>query len=51
MAEAGAAALGGLRLKTDVDVVRYPDRYMDERGGDTWESVLELLVLEEGLCA
>jgi hypothetical protein len=39
MAEAGAVALGGLRLKTDVEVVRYPDRYYDKRGKATWRSV------------
>jgi DNA polymerase I-like protein with 3'-5' exonuclease and polymerase domains len=50
MAEAGAAALGGLRLKTDVDTVTYPDRYMDERGGETWKGVLKLLEMEEDRC-
>jgi hypothetical protein len=37
MAEAAAAALGpGVRIETDVDIVRYPDRYSDPRGQVMW---------------
>lgn len=43
MADAGMAVLGNLRLKTDVEVVRYPDRYMDERGTRMWQTVMTLL--------
>jgi hypothetical protein len=34
---------GPYELRTDVTIVRYPDRYSDKRGTKTWETVLELL--------
>jgi len=44
MAEAAAAVLGsGVRIKTDVDIVRYPDRYSDPRGKVMWDRVMALL--------
>jgi len=51
MAEAGAVALDGLRLKTDVEIVHYPNRYYDKRGRDTWQIILGFLEEAEGLCA
>jgi len=33
MSEASAIVLDGFCLRSDVDVIRYPDRYTDERGG------------------
>jgi hypothetical protein len=32
-----------LELRTDVDVVRYPDRYRDSRGAEMWQSVTRFL--------
>ncbi len=43
MAEASSKVLGGFRLRSDVKIVRYPDRYMDERGAVMWETVQSLL--------
>jgi DNA polymerase I len=44
MAEASRAVLGGAELRTEVDVVRYPDRFMDEdRGRVMWDRVQELI--------
>jgi DNA polymerase I len=44
MAEASRLVLNGFELETDVTVVRYPDRYMDEdRGAVMWEKVMGLL--------
>jgi hypothetical protein len=43
MAEASAVVLGGFELRTDAKVVRYPDRYMDERGVRMWETVSTIL--------
>jgi DNA polymerase I len=57
MAEASRAVLGGFELRTDCPdeydengkpvefphIVRYPRRYMDERGVDMWETVMRLL--------
>ena len=42
MAHTSAAVLGGFRLRSDAKVVRYPDRYMDERGEKMWDKVMEL---------
>jgi DNA polymerase-1 len=40
MSEAAETVLGGFPLRTDVKVVRYPDRYMEERGRPSWEWVM-----------
>ncbi len=39
MQRASAAVLGGFELRTDATVVRYPDRYMDDRGSVMWDIV------------
>lgn len=44
MAEAAAAVLGtSVWIDTDVEIVRYPDRYSDPRGKIMWERAMELL--------
>ena len=43
MVEASRAVLGGFELNTDVHVVCYPKRYMDERGARMWERVCSLV--------
>ena len=43
MAEASRIVLGGFELHTDVNVVRFPERYMDPRGAVMWERVMELI--------
>jgi hypothetical protein len=43
MAEASRVVLGGFEVRTDVNVVRYPDRYEDPRGKVMWSKVMELL--------
>jgi DNA polymerase I-like protein with 3'-5' exonuclease and polymerase domains len=43
MAEASRFVLGGLELVTDVNVVRWPDRYMDPRGRHMWDPVCDLV--------
>src|SRR6185437_7226261 len=43
MREASRIVLGGFELGTDSAVVRYPDRYMDERGMVMWAKVMALL--------
>jgi len=42
MAQASEIVLDGFRLRSDVKVVRYPDRYMDERGAQMWAKVADL---------
>ena len=34
---------GTIELRTDVKIVRYPDRFTDSRGTELWETVLKLL--------
>jgi DNA polymerase I len=43
MSEAGRYVTGGLDIRTDADVIRWPHRYMDERGEVMWEKVIGLL--------
>jgi hypothetical protein len=43
MAQASEIVLDGFRLRTDVDVVRYPGRYRDERGTKLWDNIMEIL--------
>jgi len=47
MAEASRAVLNGFEIGTDVSVVRFPDRYTDERGAVMWARVLELLPVRQ----
>jgi len=34
---------GTIELRTDVKIIRYPDRFTDSRGAELWETVLKLL--------
>ena len=43
MATASLAVLPNLELRSDVKIVRYPERYMDPRGLDMWNLVMSLL--------
>jgi DNA polymerase I len=43
MREASRIVLGGFELGTDAKVIRYPERYMDERGATMWERVMTLI--------
>ena len=47
MAEASATVLDGFEVATDVNVVRYPDRYADPRGAVMWARVMGLLDMRE----
>ncbi|MCS3924107.1 DNA polymerase [Methanosalsum natronophilum] len=49
MEDASEVVLGsGNRVKTDVDLISFPDRYMDPRGRDTWDKVNRILDNLEG---
>ena len=37
------AADGTIELRTDVKIIRHPDRFADSRGTELWETVLKLL--------
>jgi DNA polymerase I-like protein with 3'-5' exonuclease and polymerase domains len=43
MREASRIVLNGFELGTDAQIVRYPDRYMDERGAAMWSRVMDLI--------
>ena len=43
MADASAAVLAGFRLRSEANLVRYPERYMDGRGKKMWQIVMEVL--------
>ena len=44
MSEASEAVLGdGKVCRVDADIVRYPDRYMDEHGQEMWDQIMDLL--------
>jgi DNA polymerase I len=44
MAEASRVILDGAALRSDVKIIRYPDRYRDEeRGGEFWDAVMRRL--------
>jgi len=43
MSEASAIVLDGFHLRSDAEIFRYPERYMDERGKQMWETVNRLL--------
>ncbi len=33
----------GHRIETDIEYIAYPDRYQDERGGETWDRIMRIL--------
>ena len=43
MAEASREVLGGFEIETDASIIRWPDRYMDDRGRVMWDRVTGLL--------
>jgi hypothetical protein len=47
MAKASGVVLDGFELRTDVNIVRYPDRYRDPRGLAMWQRVMELILRRE----
>ena len=47
MKEVSAVVLGGFKLESDAKVVRYPNRYMDKRGIEMWNAVMDELGLPD----
>ena len=47
MEQASRIVLSGFTVRTDVVIVKHPDRYMDERGAEFWDTVMSLLNEEE----
>jgi hypothetical protein len=51
MQRAGRIVLGGVEIRTDVDVIRWPDRFSDPRGEAMWERVTGIVGQLEALYA
>jgi DNA polymerase-1 len=51
MVEASRAVLDGFEIRTDVHIVRYPDRYMDPRGEVMWDRVMGLIAKRQQVVA
>jgi hypothetical protein len=43
MEQASVGVLDGFRLRTDVEVIRYPDRYQDPRGTEMWNRIWKVI--------
>jgi DNA polymerase-1 len=43
MVKASEMVMGTLTCRVDADLVRYPDRYRDEGGGEMWDRVMGIL--------
>jgi len=43
LAEASRIVLDGFELRSDIEIVRYPDRYVDEDGVEIWNEIMKLL--------
>lgn len=47
MSKSGETVTGGVRIRTDAKIIRFPDRYMDERGAEMWNLVVTLSGIPE----
>lgn len=44
MSDASEVVLGfGTRLRTEAEITRYPDRYIDDKGTETWRFIMKIL--------
>lgn len=43
MSDASAVVLDGFRIRSEAKIVRYPDRYIDERGEKMWNTVWDII--------
>jgi DNA polymerase-1 len=43
LSRAGSYVTGGIRVRTDAKVIRFPNRYMDDRGIEMWNRVVTLI--------
>ena len=49
MSQASEEVLGrGKVCRVDADIIRYPDRYMDEHGEEMWDRIMNLLTQAQG---
>jgi DNA polymerase-1 len=50
VAGASRVVLDGFELRSVVEIVRWPNHYMDERGRHMWDTVTSLLAKVAGRC-
>jgi hypothetical protein len=50
MARASEAVLGGFRLRSEFEIIRFPDRFQDERGAKFWDQIIAILGALEAGC-
>ena len=43
MVKASEMVMQSLACRVDAEIVRYPDRYRDEGGGEMWDRVMKIL--------
>jgi len=43
MSRASEMILDGFKLNTDAEIIRFPERYSDERGEEMWCKIIDLL--------
>ena len=49
MSEASEGILGSGKIcRVDADIVKYPNRYMDEQGQEMWDKIMMLLAKRQG---
>ena len=49
MSEASEGVLGNGKIcQVDAEIVKYPDRYMDEQGQEMWDKIMILLAKGQG---
>jgi hypothetical protein len=51
MSKAGQHVTGGLEIRTDAEVIKFPNRYMDDRGKAMWEKLVTLLNFSKRVAA
>jgi hypothetical protein len=47
MAEASRLVLDGFELRTEAKIVRWPERYRDDRGAKMWDTIMGILAESE----
>jgi DNA polymerase-1 len=48
MGRASRLVLSGYEIRTEAEIIRYPDRYRDPRGKDMWARIMEILARRSG---
>jgi hypothetical protein len=38
----------GFAMRADVKIIKNPDRFIDPRGAETWKTIMQLMIMENG---